>query len=819
MTILSASEQTLVNQVNHSTDLYLSIYKPNTALACQVNGAYDADNQTISYDNVTEGSYLNIVDYDFLVALIGSTPGNDDIGRTWVRSATSSQIRFVESDHINWTDDLYVTVLDFIEIIPVFPRIIQNPANELDVIFYKFYDVAYTDQNSILGTFVNMGCHYAGFVDPASGQASVYYTSSGTSNLLSEAMTYNWSFEGALTTGSTSSVPGWVNYDTPGYYKTVLEVTSDSGRVDRSTRYISIYDAPGTGDINPILEWQFTDLSGSRDAGGSKISVKIDSIVTEEEIIDGALVVIFAQEYYGATKQSIGGNAANRQTIKFVGWIVDGSIRTNYKNKTTEFDILSPAGIMQLAECFSVSLESKISPSTWFELLNMDIRRAIYHYLAWHSTVMKLCDMEYVGDDRNIQFFDNDRESLYDAINSLMEGARVGKIVSDRQGKLWMETEASSLDNVSTTFDTALTVTHDDWIEEPIIDEKQTSETSFIEMGGIYYDPVTNTFSAHLASAPGVAPRYRGRVERIQGLALSGQTELNSIIGNLLAWNNARYPSLDMQLRTNFSNLDIAPQEIVKVTMTTDDNSRGISFSEKSFMIRGVTWTYDAEKKAFLPRVDLHEATQGFAGTTIIIPDVPPTEGEDGGSFTVPPFTVPPIPQAVPIITGTSVGINQYLFLYDNPLFEGYQVGTSPTYIDLSYHNYKLERGADWLTQLDTEKIKIPGQGIYKYELAISMRILSGPLTADMSIFLHFFDGTDSLITTGFGTGRIQSIIDNGSITVQNTGMFPSSIEGNVVSYVKVYLSYTPSLSANVSLNYFKSLIYKFSGNPPFDFD
>jgi len=662
MTTLNSQEEALLEAPDHRVDLYLSIFEPEIAMKCQVNGSYNTETQTVSYDNVIEGGYGNIKEFDFQVALIGTTEGGDEYGRTWVRSATASEIRFVVSDHIEWADDLYITILKFIEIIPVFPRIIQDPADEENVIFYKFYDVAYTNQNSILGTFVNMGCHYAGFRDPASGLASVYWTASGSYNLLGDNFTCNWSFEGATITGSTSYIPGYINYDTPGFYRTVLEVTSDSGKVDRSIRYVSIYDRPGEGTEIPITQWTLNDLSGNRDSGTYKAGIRIHDIIPRTQIRDGALVVIFADEWYGSKKQSIGGNAENRQTIKFVGYISEGSIRTNFRENYTEFSVLSPTGIMQLAECYSISTISDKNPSVWYELLNTDMKRAVYHYLEWHSTVLKCCDLEYKGTDRYRKYFESDRESLYAAIDTYVSASRMAKVVSDSQGKIWVEPEMKIIDNAAGNFPIALTIDSNDWIEEPIIDESQTAEVAWIEMGGVKYVPDTDTIFPYLCGAPGRSPRYTGRVDRIQGLALDSQEELNTIAGNVLAWENARYPGLDILLRTNYGNLDIAPQEIIKVTLLVTENNRGISFIQKPFAIRGVTWTYDAAKKSYIPRVDLHEVTQGFDAATIIIPEVPPTEVPGGGTVDIPPIQVPPIPTPSP----------QYISIYHNNIFVCY---------------------------------------------------------------------------------------------------------------------------------------------------
>lgn len=669
MTISTASERALLDTHPQQTDLYLSIYEPSVAVACRVTGSYDHNNQSVATYDVTDGALSNITEWLYNVTLVGTSAGSDDKGRTWTRYASGTSIRFLESDHINWANGDYLTVLKFTEIIPVFPRIIQNPAQEDDVIFYKVWDVPYTNQNSILGSFINMGCNHAEFRDVATGLASVYWSASGTANLLSDALTYLWEFEGGTPTGSTSATPGWVTYDTPAHYRTILRVTSASGREDISARYVSVYDRPGHGSNVPILNWEIVELSGSRDSVGTKGRLRVRTDVSKPEIRDGALVVIFKDDWYGATKQSVGGNASNRSSIHFWGYIQDGTIQYNYQDGFVEFEVMSPAHIMEISECFSCSVESKASPSKWYELLNMTVGRAIYHYLAWQSSVLQCCDVSFprmADDDRNIQYFDADRTSLYEAVNGVVSGALKGRIVCDRQGKLYIEKEFSVLDSPTTKLPIAMDISKKDWIGQLTVTEQVFSPTAFIEMGGIAYSGSTGTFGAFLASAPGSAPRYQGSVERIQGLALNNQADLNTMVGHLLANMNARYPRIEMVMRGNLANLDIAPQELVRLTVLPEDTPRGITFTLKEFALRSVDWSWNAKDKLLVPRIGISEVTQGFAGTTITIPNVPPTEGDDGsggGSYTVPPVVVPPLPPPIYYPTGTAYNLEPILYL------------------------------------------------------------------------------------------------------------------------------------------------------------
>jgi hypothetical protein len=310
---------------------------------------------------------------------------------------------------------------------------------------------------------------------------------------------------------------------------------------------------------------------------------------------------------------------------------------------------------MEITESFSVSVESKPSPTTWYELINMTIKRAVYHYYKWHSNLLTYKDFTCNFTDQNIQYFDADRTSLYDACNTLLDGTIKGRMLSDSLGHIWAEQDVSAIDGAPAALVTSLEVTKDDWIDTPTIDERHYEEVSFIEMGGIAYEPGTNASAAYLASAPGSAPAYRGKVERKQGLALSSQSQLNTLVGNLYAYSNSKYPNIELKLRSNYANLDIAPQEQIKLTIETNDTPRRITFTDKSFAIRSVSWNWDATSQILIPTISVAEITQGFVGTTIIIPVIPPDAGDDGGSFKQPPIITPPIPTPTPISgTGTS---------------------------------------------------------------------------------------------------------------------------------------------------------------------
>jgi hypothetical protein len=656
MTTPTASELALLRTQPQQTQLFLSIFDPQIVFQAQVNDAsITKGERVITYNNVPFGNFLAIS--GGMTLYVGTTAGAKDKGSIYTYKRDATTITVGENSHINWADDDFLTIVNFHQIWPVYPRYTQQAE---DITVFKFYDLAYNGQNEDLGENQVMGSNFAGFIDATTGTAQVYWDGSETENVYgTTGSTYSWSFEGGNPTGSTAITPGWITYDTPGHYRTLLTTTTPGGGTTFGIRHVSIYDRPGVGPNNPILQWGMNEFSGGRDEGGytARLWVKQDV----EQVVDGALVILFADDWYGDTQQSIGGNSAQRENIVFVGYIIDGSIEYDYKTSTVSFDVGSPTEIMKIGEAFSVSVEDSSNPTSdattkggdpWFYLDGLTVKRALWHYYAFHSSVASLMDLRYVGDDFDIQFFDADRTSLYDAGQTFLKSTVFGEMVCDRQGALYFEIGAEATNNAASSLNQSMFIDNHDWMGTPSIVEKYTDEVSYLEGGGVAYTNYKNggdgSFSAMMGAAPGITPAYRGKNLKTSGLALTTQNQLNTMLGNVLESRNADFPEVNLDLVGNFRNLDIAPQEIVTLTVDESDTFRGISWEQKAFTPRTMSWDWQPKKGLFLPSVGLREVTQGNAGETIAIPVEPPSAGYEQPPIPLPPV-VPPIPSLPPV--------------------------------------------------------------------------------------------------------------------------------------------------------------------------
>lgn len=632
--ILSPANLELLRTRPQSTRLKLSIFQPRTIFQARVNNvnATKGDREII-YDTVTLGSF-GLIEAGMTLLVGTHVAGAQNIGKIRIISATSTTITVSENSNIFWSDNQFLTVQRYWELWPVYPRIIADPADAENRIFYKDYDIPYTNQNSILGTFANAGPHRAAYITTGSS-VSLWYSSTGTYNLLGDSLNYNWAFEGGTPTGSSSANPGYVSYTTPGHYVTRLIVSGSSGGVDTTYRCVSIYNAANP----PPLKWEMTGPDGSRDEGGYQASFKIQENIDVQE---GAVVVVFSDDWYGNTNQSLGGNYPNAENIFYVGYILKDTIRYDYRQSSVEFETASITELMKKSLGFSISVESKASPTKWYELLDLDCRRAIYHYLRWHTTALYMSDFQFVGTDYKIQFFDADRASMFDAVDNLMRGTLIGSSVSDRQGKTWIEVDAQAYSNPTGTFTSVMDITNRDWMGEPSIEERLSDELSYLEMGGIAYSGVvTGTYSAFLASAPGNAPGFRGSIETHEGLALASRVQLRKLVGNVWANRNSQYPSLGMDMAISPRNLDIAPQETALIHVAASDTVRNLAI-DGVFIPNGIGWKYDAKNGLLLAGIDFKSLVNGRAGDGLDIP-VPETDNI-GGGFDVPPIEIPIIP-------------------------------------------------------------------------------------------------------------------------------------------------------------------------------
>lgn len=650
MTVPTAEQLSRLRQRPHRTTVHLSVYEPNTVLAARISMPSISRGER-QIDISILGGDFNSVERGQTV-YIGTIPNARGIGRLRAISATSTQLTLAEND-LNLRDGMYLTVVAYYEPWAVYPRIVLD--DDFVPTFYKDYDITYADQNENFDPVVRMGPNHAMFLDnTATGTwASIYYDSSGTFDPSDNSTPtgFAWVFEGGMPSASFVPDPGYIDYTGAGHFLTTLEVVSNRGKTFTGHRHVSVYTHPDRGPAPPIVAWGMQSFDGSRENGGYALRLWVREQADYQRVIPGSLVVLFTEDGEGSFEGKAGGNAENRSSILFNGYIEDGSIALNPVTNRLEFRVNSVTGAMKSLASFSVSLESVESPATWNEMVNLNVDKAMIHYLRWHSTILTIADFHPTGNFLNTEFMDFERANLYDAVNNLYGSALVATAVADRQGAVWAEIDASVRPTGSTrNLPTALSLTRQDWRGGLGFQEQIDERLSYIELGGLSYSgPATGTGDPYLAGAPGDSPAYHGSLERVSGLVVESQTQINELAGLVFARANARYPELSVPMGGDYRILDIAPQERVLVTLAEEDTYRGIAWDLKPFIPHQIRYQYEAADQVLLMEATLSEETDGPPGESVEIPVDPPFPLWIAPEIDLPPLNLPPPLDPIPI--------------------------------------------------------------------------------------------------------------------------------------------------------------------------
>lgn len=650
---LTAAEVALLRTHPHKAKLYMAIWRPSTALACQVNDTGIARGEReITYDNVTSGEYGAVIAGQTM--LIGTTAGARDVGKVRVKSATDTVITVAQNDDIDWQDGLYLTIQNNYELWSKKPRITESGGT---LTRYIDYDTAYNYQTSRQNPVPITGPPACAFIDDDTGLATVDFVGEDSYSVAPGKTigAYSWVFPSGTPSVSsdagTAAAPVEVTWDTAGGhtpYLVSLEVTDVAPNQTAGTGRRPAFIFERTGANAPYSNFEISDLSGDFSQGGWEAKFKVFGSVAASDFPDGAMVVVFAEEWYGNTKQSIGGYPG-RENIKFVGYITDEATRVdpgpgNAAGYVT-FEASTINGLLKNRDGYTTTLEYDSTPGSWNEVKGLDVDMGAYYVAQWFSTLLTIADVTLSGDTRAIKNQDFPKADLYRQIDDLCSTAIRARLVSDKQGCLHLEINPqfrSSTDRDGIA--TVISLTSQDWRDVLSLPRQQEADTSYVECQGKYFNGSAET--PFIAEAPGPASQQEGIEQPYTGFVFGSQTDANNMAGYVLADANNEYPDVPLSLAGNYSFCDIV-QEWYKLTVASTENKRGIAWDEARFLCRRVELKYDAENGTLFTSVNLEKEATGLAGQTGTFPAEPPEEEpEDPEPPAYPPL--PPDPEETP---------------------------------------------------------------------------------------------------------------------------------------------------------------------------
>ena len=631
---LTADELTALRTDGQTCRLYLAVHVPTVVFTARVNGATSSDDRVagVAFDGGSAG-YANAL--PDMTVYVGSTAGAHDRGIARLRvtpTGTSGTLKIGETSDIDWTDDDYLTVVDEFALWPRHLRITSGGTVYMD------YDEAYTDQHE--------DCDPVPVLGPA---ATVVWLTGSTVDVEFDASdswvpgstitAYSWTATGASATADMNTDAPTITYNAAGTYRVQCTVTADNGKTTTGYRYVFVY----TTASPPATVFQLEQCSGSWGTGGWSFTITAWDDATLADIHDHALVALFARDVYAGTEASIG-PVSGRENIIAVGWVAGDTITWDPEQGNVRFTVQGPQWWLDKMTGFPCGLEDYDgTPTAWTQMEDLTVDRGLWHFLHWRTTATVVMDVTLTGDDRELATFEAPVGSLWDQMLETTQKAILARPCCDRYGRLFAEIDTQYTPSASRgSIPVVMTLTEADWMDELVIERQSVPETGMVDVSGVAYSAGTATPLFSLA--PGhVFGRYGG-IYTQDYLALTDQTEANTLAGLILARMRNEYPVVRANLAANNRAFDICPLQHATLDVEEADTERGIDWT-RHLIPRTISYRHDAEAGVLLASMECERETFEVGA---IIGDPPP----EPPSPPAPPSPPTPIdPGPTPVVT------------------------------------------------------------------------------------------------------------------------------------------------------------------------
>ena len=607
---ITAQEKNLLEQHAQTSRLGLAIFRPQVLFQAQVHST-GAGSPGLLLQNVT-GNIGDMERHFMIVA--GSAPGQSDGGKVRFRFWPGGTTIMVNLNAIDWPSFPHITGLRVIDPYIILPNLGNDHEDD---------DVPYDGVS-------NRNYHPLARIGPPgwaqTGQTLQFFAAPQPIASGANITGHSWVFPGG--TPATSNIQGTavapinVTWAAPtGQFPNYVRYTATDSNGRTHTRYNPVW----IGDLrsfycdleieNLQIEWSqlFATLSLTvRDAGDA------------DQWPQDAMICLFSEDYYGGTRQSIGGNWPYRENLLFCGYLISNSVQINHENSSVSFDAEGPMGIASRLLSWPKNLFDDGSPTQWAGLAGMTTGRAAFYFLTQRSTFHAIHDINY-DNGVTLQSLDVPELDLSAQLNDYCLSAdRAQKMVSDMQGNMYMTPEINLMatgDRNSIPQTVALEYKHmrdDPGLNLSLEDHNPT--TSQIDFVGFGYDG--QDARPWYSLAPGKQLPH-GDVEKVDGIRVDSQDEANRVAGLYLADRNNIFRDNSVPL-FNWRIFDIAPVQYATLTLTGSDNPRGIVWNQQRLIPRSITYSYDAENLRLEAEVTFEKDTFGPPGIPGHYPQAPP---------------------------------------------------------------------------------------------------------------------------------------------------------------------------------------------------
>jgi len=439
-----------------------------------------------------------------------------------------------------------------------------------------------------------------------------------------------WWFEGGSCVYGTdeNSWHPYVEYDTPGQYKVSLTCRAQNGTEYTAYRDVFIFYHPlhATTGNRPIEDIEVDSLSGSQDSHSWAADVRVyGEQSTLENIPSNALVVLFAELWYGGTQvaEIFPYSYPGRQNIRMVGWVQESSVAEVGEDSGAFVANLRIVGLgeaLQQYDSYPVYFtQIKEDAPDWALITLLPLRRLWWLLVHWHWTLIRFTDF-YVDPTDAVQVTGHNfpDSGLGDQITSLCQYTQ-SNWGTDRNGGLYIypepyqrdRSERNAFSNYVIDLDTADIVNIDI--------TKSNNKACQVLAEGIYSRVDLDSDDPYTAYAARIPPEGRAwvgtKIELLKQV-IRDETHAERLARLLYAWYSRSIDSVQLTFSGDYRAFDIAPAACIALTYTPTDVPRGINWTSKIFWVVSIS-----------EEIDLDAGT--ITTTAVLVPDIQPAGESD----------------------------------------------------------------------------------------------------------------------------------------------------------------------------------------------
>jgi len=488
-------------------------------------------------------------------------------------------------------------------------------------VFYKRFDVAYTDEGSNPAPVVNLGeWQYA---DVALGASATFSMTATAACWASKTVSsYAWTLpSGASYVGGTTSTDQAIQFTMPGGFGVVTCTVTDSGGASKlAVRPVWVREPSG---VNEPFSHSFPCAvdSDSQDLQGRNLTLTPvgEANLQEAVVYPGQAFMVRGRDLYA-------GSEASAVVSHFVGFAGTGEHDSTRFSTRLALDLQGPFAVLGAIPMVPQMIREVASPAQWTEVSNglADLNFVLWYVLEHHCpNMLTLFDFHMASPTPP-------KRTTY-ALNGNSVTAQLQGVAADiaanigcaSDGSLYFLRDPNLEDNTfRNALDERCTIGAGDIVGNLSYPANYRAPIGQLKVYAFMLDASSNPVPLG-SVAPGKA-QGQG-VGRIQGDALlvSDQDDLNEKSGHLLAQENAPTPEVTVQMDRNFDVFDPARdfQRWYRLTIPAQYNPRGETVDWRTLVTQvNRTWrNTDAGTPIKELSVTLQPETYGQPGVTIPI--------------------------------------------------------------------------------------------------------------------------------------------------------------------------------------------------------